>query len=160
MQADVRDMSSVPESGRSPGGGHSIFAGRIPMDRGAWRLAVHRVARSWTWLKRLSTHTHMPMQETRVWSLVWEDPTCCGATKPVHHNYWACALEPGNCSYWAQVPQLLKPACPRACTLQQKKPPHWEACTTQLEKSLHNNQDPAQPKINEIIKNKFSPFKK
>ena len=28
-----------------------------------------------------------------------EDPTCCGATTPVRHNYWA------------HVPQLLKPAC-------------------------------------------------
>ena len=25
--------------------------------------------------------------ETRVGSLVWEDPTCSGATKPVCHNY-------------------------------------------------------------------------
>ena len=32
-----------------------------------------------------------------VWALVREDPTCCGATKPVHHNYWA------------HTPQLLKP---------------------------------------------------
>ena len=24
---------------------------------------------------------------TRVRALVWEDPTCCGATKPVRHNY-------------------------------------------------------------------------
>ena len=22
-------------------------------------------------------------------SLVWEDPTCHGATKPVRHNYWS-----------------------------------------------------------------------
>ena len=22
------------------------------------------------------------------------DPTCCGVTKPVHHNFWACSLEP------------------------------------------------------------------
>ena len=25
-------------------------------------------------------------QETRVQSPVWEEPTCCRATKPVHHN--------------------------------------------------------------------------
>ena len=37
------------------------------------------------------------MQGARVWSLVWEDPTCHGAAKPVRHNYWA------------HVPQLLKP---------------------------------------------------
>ena len=29
----------------------------------------------------------LPMQGTRVRSLVQEDPTCCGATKPVCHNY-------------------------------------------------------------------------
>ncbi|KAJ8783825.1 hypothetical protein J1605_008868 [Eschrichtius robustus] len=29
----------------------------------------------------------LPMQGTRVQALVWEDPTCRGATKPVHHNY-------------------------------------------------------------------------
>ena len=28
----------------------SIFAWRIPMDRGAWRATVHGVAKSWTWL--------------------------------------------------------------------------------------------------------------
>ena len=27
------------------------------------------------------------LQGTRVRALVREDPTCCGATKPVHHNY-------------------------------------------------------------------------
>ena len=29
----------------------------------------------------------LPMQETRVRALVQEDPTCRGATKPVHHHY-------------------------------------------------------------------------
>ena len=35
---------------------------------------------------------HLPMQGTRVRALVQEDPTCHGATKPMNHNYWACAL--------------------------------------------------------------------
>ena len=39
----------------------------------------------------------LPMQGTRVRSLVQEDPTCRRAAKPVHHNYWAC------------VPEVLKP---------------------------------------------------
>ena len=30
---------------------------------------------------------HLPMQGTRVQALVHEDPTCRGATKPMHHNY-------------------------------------------------------------------------
>ena len=29
----------------------------------------------------------LPMQRTRVLSLVWEDSTCQGATKPMHHDY-------------------------------------------------------------------------
>ena len=28
----------------------------------------------------------LPMQETRVRALVWEDPTCHGATRPMSHN--------------------------------------------------------------------------
>ena len=57
---------SIPGLGRSPGEGcgnplqYSCLEN--PMDRGAWRATVHRVAKSWTWLKQLSTHTctHMP----------------------------------------------------------------------------------------------------
>ena len=29
----------------------------------------------------------LPMQGTRVRALVWEDPTCRGATRPVSHNH-------------------------------------------------------------------------
>ena len=29
----------------------------------------------------------LPTQGTRVRALVWEDPTCCGATGPVRRNY-------------------------------------------------------------------------
>ncbi|KAJ8788373.1 hypothetical protein J1605_000429 [Eschrichtius robustus] len=29
----------------------------------------------------------LPRQGTRVRALVWEDPTCRGATRPVSHNY-------------------------------------------------------------------------
>ena len=50
------------------------------------------------------------MQGTRVQALVQEDATCRGATKPVRHKYWACALEPTSHNCWAHVPQLLKPA--------------------------------------------------
>ena len=59
-----------------------------------------------------------PKQGTRVRALVWQDPTCGRATKPLRHNYWACALEPTSQNYWARVPQLLKPACSRALMLQ------------------------------------------
>ena len=42
-----------------------------------------------------------PMQETQVWFLVWEDPTCSRVTKPVCHNYWACAPESRSRSCWS-----------------------------------------------------------
>ena len=29
----------------------------------------------------------LPVQGTQVRALVWEDPTCRGATRPVRHNY-------------------------------------------------------------------------
>ena len=57
----VRDMGSIPGSGRSPEGGHrnplQYSCLENPMDRGAWWAIVHRVAKSWTRLKRLSTHS-------------------------------------------------------------------------------------------------------
>ena len=46
---EVRDMCSVPESGKSPGGGHgnplqySLL--EDSMGRGAWQAAVHTVAK-------------------------------------------------------------------------------------------------------------------
>ena len=61
---------------------------------------------------------HLPMQGTQVRALVQEDHTCHRATKPVHHNYWACALEPKSHNCWAPAPQLLKPVSPRAHALQ------------------------------------------
>ena len=57
----IRDTGSVRRSGRSPGGGHGnplqYSCLENPMDRGAWWATVHGVAKSWTWLKQLSTHT-------------------------------------------------------------------------------------------------------
>ena len=70
----------------------------------------------------------LPMQETQVWSLIWEYPTYLGATKPVLLNYWA--------------------QTPGAHALQQEKPPQREAPTSQLAKIPPSKGDPAQPKIN------------
>ena len=56
---DIRDISSIPGLGRSPGGGHdnSLLYSFLenPMDRRAWWVAVQRVAKSQTWLNRLHT---------------------------------------------------------------------------------------------------------
>ena len=59
----------------------------------------------------------LAIQGPLVPSLVQGDSTCPGATKPLHHNHWSCALEPGSCSCWAQVPQVSKPVClePMVC---------------------------------------------
>ena len=85
---------------------------------------------------------------------VWEDPTCCGATKPVRPNYWACALEPVSHNYWAHVPQLLKPAhCRarmpqlvslRAATTEARTP---RARAPQQEKPLQREARAPQPRV-------------
>ena len=48
----------------------SILAWKIPMDRGAWRVIIHRVANSWTWLKRFST-AYQRTFDCRVMWLFW-----------------------------------------------------------------------------------------
>ena len=57
---DMRDMGSIPGSGRLPGERNGIplqySCLENPMGIGAWWTTVHRVAKSWTQLKRLSTH--------------------------------------------------------------------------------------------------------
>lgn len=57
-------------------------------------------------------------------------PHAMGAAKPRHHNSWAYAQTMSHNS-WAHVPQLLKPVCPKASSLQQEKPLQWEACAVQ-----------------------------
>ena len=57
---DVRDVSSLPGSGRFPGDrhGNSLQCSCLenPMDRGARWALVCGVTNSWTWLKRLGTY--------------------------------------------------------------------------------------------------------
>ena len=54
------NAGSIPGSGRSLGGGHGnspqYSCPENPMDRGAWQATVHRVAKSRTRLKWISTH--------------------------------------------------------------------------------------------------------
>ena len=49
---NIRDMGSIPGSGRSPGGGHGnplqYSCLEKPMDRGAWWATDHSVTKSWT----------------------------------------------------------------------------------------------------------------
>ena len=59
--ANAGDVGSIPGSGRFPGGRHGnplqYSYLENPMDGGAWRAIVHRVTKSQTPLKWLSTHT-------------------------------------------------------------------------------------------------------
>ena len=52
---NIRDLGSIPGSGRSPGGGHGnplqYSCLENLMDRGAWQATVHKVAQSQTLLK-------------------------------------------------------------------------------------------------------------
>ena len=52
---DLRDAGSIPGLGISPGGAHGnplqCSCLENPMDRGAWRAIVHRVAKGQTQLK-------------------------------------------------------------------------------------------------------------
>ena len=101
------------------------------------------------------------MQGTVVWALVQEDPTCCRATKPVRHNYWACALEAVSHNYWSPCTTTTEAHMPRAHAPQQEKPPQWEARAQQqrvaparcnYRKPARSNEDPTQPKkINTIL---------
>ena len=57
---DSGDAGLIPDWGRSPGGGHGnplqCSCLENPMDRGAWRATVHRIAKNRTRLKLLSMH--------------------------------------------------------------------------------------------------------
>ena len=57
---DARDMGSIPELGRSPGGGHGnplqFSCLENPMNRGGWQDTVHRIPKSRTQLKQLNMH--------------------------------------------------------------------------------------------------------
>ena len=61
-EGDIREAGSIPQSERSPGGGHgnplqySLLENS--MERGAWWPTIHGVAKSQTRLKHLSMHTH------------------------------------------------------------------------------------------------------
>ena len=54
---DLRDMGSIPWSGRSPGGGHGdplqYYCLETPVDTRVWGATVHRVAKTQTQLKQL-----------------------------------------------------------------------------------------------------------
>ena len=80
---------SILGSGRSPGEehGNSLQYSCLehPMGRGAWQATVHSIAKSWTRLKQLSTHTQVhcsvfffffpwgQVQDSRLWNVFLDD---------------------------------------------------------------------------------------
>ena len=73
---DIRNVGSIPGSGRSPGGGHGeplqYSCLENPMDRGAWWTIVHGVAKSQTRLTCRSTHPQFVCSFWPLWvKLLW-----------------------------------------------------------------------------------------
>ena len=72
---DLRDVGSIPGSGRFPRGGHGnpLQYSRLenPMDRGTWRATIHRVTKSWTWVKWLSMHSLKATENKTVTRVRW-----------------------------------------------------------------------------------------
>ena len=68
------------------------------------------------------------MQETQIRSVVWKDPSGCGATKPSSHIYWACALDP------------------RTSTTEPSSHSSWSPCAPEpmLHKRSHSHEKPVQ----------------
>ena len=66
IQELLRDAGSIPGSRRSSGGGHGnplqCSCLENPMDRGAWQATVHRVTKSGTQVKQLSTHAKVALR--------------------------------------------------------------------------------------------------
>ena len=99
-------------------------------------LRINRASLVAQWLRIC-----LPMQGTRVRALVWEDPTCGGATGPVSHNYWACAS--AACALQREA------AIVRGPRIAMKSGPRLP----QLEKALAQKRShPTQPKIKLINK--------
>ena len=77
---DIRDTGFIPGSGRYFGGGHGnphqYSRLENSTDRGAWQPTVHRVAKSWTWLKQLSTDACMVATSHTCVSSMWRKCDC------------------------------------------------------------------------------------
>ena len=94
---DMRDRGSIPGSGRSPGGGNDYSLQysclETPMDRGAWRATVHRVAELDTTeaTEHVHTHTHTHTHTTTVQGhQVYSH--CCTSNTTIH--LWDCLIVP------------------------------------------------------------------
>ena len=100
-EGDIRDSSSVPGSGSSPGGGQGnplqYSCLENPMDRGAWWATVHGVAKSQAWLKWLSTCTCPKVEQ--LWKAVSSLKYPLRSTEDIVETTWQTSL----CCVWLLV---------------------------------------------------------
>ena len=141
----------APEWGRARLPSHLTGEGAWSTKK--WCSQRHRAINKSSWGASLVAQwlrICLPMQGTRVWALVWEDPTGRGATRPVSHDYWACAS--GGCAPQRERPQWWEARAP-----QRERPRWWEAraprwrvapACRKWRKPSHRNEDPTGPKIN------------
>ena len=87
---DIRDVGSIPELERYPGGGHGnpLQYSRLEnaMDRRAWQAIVHWAAKSQTWLKWLSMHTHRSWEQSLMNEIntFYRGPQRASSALPLH----------------------------------------------------------------------------
>ena len=90
---------------------------------------------------------HLPTQGTQAWSLVWQDPTCHRASKPLSCNYWSpsisCAPQQEKSEYplLSRVRESRLAAMKTQCSQTQiffKKIIYWEINTKWILIQLSN----------------------
>ena len=117
----------------------------VPFLLHAWQcLCLWHSAAWWVqWIR-----IQLPMQGTRVRSLVWEDSTCHRGAKLVRQTIELVALEPESCNYWSSCP--LEPV-PHQRSQRDEKPLHQHErgapARHNQRKPVCGCEDPAQPKI-------------
>ena len=98
----------------------------LVMDRKAWHTAVHRVAKSWTWLRDWSELNcqcrgcELDPRSRKIPHASGQLSPCVTTTEPSFHGHWSL------CTY--------------SLSSAQEKPPQWEAYTPQLESSPFSTQ--------------------
>ena len=110
---DIRDVGSVPGSGRSSGGGHGnpLHYSWLenPIDRGAWQATVHSFAKSWTQLKWLNNHTgiHTKMCIYHMQSNFLTEHTCTQySDQKTEHSSTTEAFLMLSLPYWNLYPNF------------------------------------------------------
>ena len=131
------------------------FSLEAPLYSGCFKI-YHPCHRPPHVFARELAHLHFPgcpsgwesacQRRTQIQSLVWEDPTCCRATKPMSHNYEAHDLElaaraattASTCHNY-QSPHTLAPALCNNRSHRNQKSAHrhqgLDPCLLQLEKA-------------------------